>query len=596
MALNDFLAAVAEASKKYGPQYGIDPKELQLALVTTAGLEGGLGDTPGVGDNGQSYGRFQFHTGGGHGSTLLNQGWTIEDFYNDAKVVDHWAPLLAGTLASMKQNGYEGGEAIRQAAFALEKPAAMYPADRFNGVIQQASGLIGGAPVSGSSGGSAFGAEGGEVDTIRKKLQTRVSDALDAYQASGDPQAYAEFQSALSDLAYFEDSAPEGSDPNKAAQDAFDNAIKLGDFEGRQADRLYNRFADKADRARQTAETEISSVEDRNKSLIEQRQAAFGLNNQGPRSDIATYYAPTYEDALAKWNKIYGVGEEPSSTFSSGVGLPGQGGNDGRAETSEPVAPVKVNPLDFPLNAIPAETDGMKHWQGQKIVTTPPDEGAWKLPFGAKMNNGTTEDFPFQAFAEDVKNKVIKPFVGATRDKPKWGGKAGETTKKWWNTLTSPGSYKFGIPSHATGTANHPGGPAFINENGPEMVVPAFGQPYQAQGGPHVANLEQGSAVIPADVPPDEAFMYAKIMQAVRQGGGQSPASSPEAQAMRARDPQLREKVLASLQKAQAGQDVADPPFTPTIIGPQPDLWADWRPLTGIPAQPQQQQPAGRSA
>lgn len=597
MPLSNFLAAVAVASKKYAPQYGLTPSELQLLLLTTAGLEGGLGEEAATGDGGASVGRFQFHTQGGHGSTLLNQGYTLEQIADDEFQVDHWAPIMAQSLATMKQQGYSGGEAMRQAAYAVERPAAIYPAERFNAVASQASGLMGGAPVSSAGGSGGGGMDGDTISQIRKRLQQAAMEALSRYQATGDPDAYVEWQQILDDLGTFEDAVPEESDPNKAAQDAFDNSIKLGDYEGRQADRAYSRWSDKATMARTAAENEIASVEDRNANLIEQRKADFALNGQGPRSDIATYYAPTYEKAVEKWNKLFGVGAEPSSSYSSGLSVPSSSSTGGGAASFDD--PGMSDPGLAPLEG--AQTGNFQHYAGQRVITgepedktnfwTGPNVSVLKVP---RLNNGKYEDYPFQAAGEDYAsiagpagkmliNKFIKPTAGAySSTKTK--------AKKWWQGITSPQTYKFGIPSHAGGTLDHPGGPAFINEQGPETVIPAFGEPYVAQGGPHVANLGKGDAVVPAGIPPEEAFYFAKIRQALAQGGGGAAQSSPEAQAMRSRDPQLQQKVIASLQKGIAAADATNPPMTPTLTGPQPDLWADWRPLTGIPATLQEQQ------
>lgn len=608
MALNDFLAAAARASKKYANQYGLTPGELQLMILTTAALEGGLGEEPGVGDNGKSFGRFQFHTGGGHGTTLLNQGWTIEDFYNDEKVVDHWAPVLAQSLATIKQQGYSGGEAMRQAAFAAERPEKMYPADYFNGAATRAANLMGGAPPSSAGGGGGEvggGMDGNGLESVRKKLQQQAKDAYDRWQATGDEEALAEFQQTLTDLDVLEGMIPEGDDPSSRAQDAFDNAIKLGDYEGRQADRAYNRWASKSEMARTAAENEIASVEDRNKNLIEQRAADFKLNGQGPRSDIATYYAPTYEEAVAKWNKIFGVGSEPGG-YSSGIPLPGAGGaGDGGGGSSEDYGEEEEAPL-APL--MPAQTGNFNHFAGQRVIVEPEEyPDIWeKIPFGQAAYN-VIQGFRGKPVPgkrqldEQVEYGVGKAYrfgVDAAGAAFKGGGDAysggKKKAKKWWQGLTSPQTYKFGIPSHADGTMGHPGGPAFINENGPETVIPAFGEPYVAQGGPHVANLGEGDAVIPSGIPPEEAFYFAKIKQALAQGQGMGRMqNSPEEQAMRARDPQLQQKVLASLQKAIAAADAANPPDTPTMTGPQPDLWADWRQLTGVPAR-QIVQPTGK--
>lgn len=325
VALSDFLDAVSSSSQRYASQYGLTPEELQIALITTAGLEGGLGDTPGVGDGGQSHGRFQFYTGGGHGSTLLNQGWTIEDFYDDRKVVEHWAPLLAQSVANAKAQGYTGAEAIRQGAFALERPAAIYPVERFNSVLSQATGLAGGAPIPPSAGGDAPGTQGGgafdlsqfdipalpfsTADYYGKLARWNALDrALGQYEA--DWEAYAdalsEYESSSGfDLAGNPIAPPEEPvsplTPEEEAEyyslsDALDQWEGIYDQQGQDLDRLltlldhysdtdprlidaenaadrFNREYDIRQQARQMADTQYTEETERQKAAVESTAA-----------------------------------------------------------------------------------------------------------------------------------------------------------------------------------------------------------------------------------------------------------------------------------------------------------------------------------
>jgi hypothetical protein len=103
-----------------------------------------------------------------------------------------------------------------------------------------------------------------------------------------------------------------------------------------------------------------------------------------------------------------------------------------------------------------------------------------------------------------------------------------------------------------------------------------------------VAMLPQGSSVLPANVPPAQAMMIAKIRQLLASDQSGSPGQQLLDQQKRANDPQLQQKVMASLLKAIAAHDVMHPPVTPTLTGQgwKSDPWADWRPLTGVAAAP----------
>lgn len=150
MALAQFLAAVRAAASSYAPDLGLDPQELEIALLTAAGLEGGLGENAAVGDNGASVGRFQFNTNGGHGATLINQGYTREQISDDQFQAMHWAPILGAELARVKKLGGSGAAAVKQAIYNVERPAEMYPDNRFQTSYAQAGGTGSGGILGGA--------------------------------------------------------------------------------------------------------------------------------------------------------------------------------------------------------------------------------------------------------------------------------------------------------------------------------------------------------------------------------------------------------------------------------------------------------------
>jgi len=150
MSLATFRSEAKKAAQTYAAQYGLTPAELEYALVANADLEGGLGEEAGVGDGGASVSRYQFNTAGGHGSTLLNQGYTRDQIASDEFAVNHWAPILAQSIANAKKSGLSGNQAIVQGIFAAERPAQMYPQSRINAAFDNA------AKLTGSSGGTSM--------------------------------------------------------------------------------------------------------------------------------------------------------------------------------------------------------------------------------------------------------------------------------------------------------------------------------------------------------------------------------------------------------------------------------------------------------
>ena len=586
MPLQKFLAAVAKAAQDFAPQYGLDPKELQLAMITAAGLEGGLGEEAAVGDGGASVGRFQFQTVNGHGRSLLDQGYTRDQIADDEFQAQDFAPEIASKLAAVKKAGMSGGEAIRQAIFAAERPAEIYNADRFNGVISGAANLMGGAPPPSSGvGGTAVPGSNSDIDTIRKALQKRVSDALTKYNGSGAQADYTELQKALFDLGTFEDAIPNYQSSKDPAQQAFDNSIKLGDLNLRISDSAYQRWSDKNNLARAAATAQVNDAESKNKTNEAIAASYFQRNGQGPKPLTETYMAPTFDTALANWRDKFGAGsaQMPANYTGASVPTPGSGQETPAATTTDTSTPAAGSwgnqngsdraafvdadlGIDAPYRAM------------SQFVDNPHKQGTSFGDLGSAVKRFTNEGLVSAA------NPVAGAGGAAIGMAGGMGGVA-KKAKKWWNALGGASGYKFGIPGYAKGTGNHPGGPAIVNERGPETaIIPGFGGPVQFQGGAQMQNLPPGTAVIPSDVPPDEAFAYAQIQRALQQPQG-DPQTSPEAQQARANDPQLQQKVMDSLRKAMAANAAVNPPMTPVLTGKwDHDPWQDLRQLTGVPA------------
>lgn len=182
------------------------------------------------------------------------------------------------------------------------------------------------------------------------------------------------------------------------------------------------------------------------------------------------------------------------------------------------------------------------------------------------------------------------PLAGGTMAGYKARGAAksmAKKAKKWWSR------------GFAEGGMNIPGGPGWVGERGPEiMEVPGFGAKFVGQGGPEQVQIPEGANIIPLD----EAFYFHQVQQAARQGPGQDEGRKMREATARASDPQLQEKVRASIQKALAAQAAANPPYTPMLGEDWPagarDPWEAWRPLTGVvpSAAMQAAQPAGKGA
>ena len=582
MGIQDFLLAVATASQKYAGVYGLDPKELQFALLANAGVEGGLGDTTGVGDGGYSFGRYQLNTtpgSDGHGESLLKQGYTLEQITDDAFQANYWAPHLAKNLAAVKAAGYTGGELLRQAVFQAEQPFEMYPAERFNASLAQASGLMGGAPRVSQAGGNAV--DGDIVSQSRAALQKRVSDAIQKYGQTNAEADYMELQKALFDLGTFEDAQPAGGGDNDPAQKAFDNAIKLGDFNSKEADRLYSRWRDKNAMARDAAVGQIESANATNEAQSKLTQTIF---DQGPQSSGKTLLPPRYEDALARWNEKFGAGNEPAPSFNSGLGLPGAPGF--QPEPTPPAEGTPVSPVEAARQSFINTDRALDTTSG---APPPREPSTWDKLGGLRNDSGEATLFGRTGGqwgdaanrAAQITTGVFNPRAGAAAA----SGAAAKKAKKWWNT-GGLAKYTMGVPKYAEGTLNHPGGPALVNENGPETVItPQFG-PQQMPGGAHVANLPPGSAVIPSGVPLDEAYAFSQIRQGLERPDADQ---DPQGQYERANDPDLQAKVLAAMQKAMASNWAANPPKTPVLRGQwDKDPWADLRGLSGVPASEQE--------
>ena len=135
------LREIGRQAPKIAAEAGISANELVFMLVAAARLEGGPGTEPGVGDNGNSHGWYQFNVGEdktAHGHLFLAKGHSHKDFLDEKKVVAYWAPILAETLVSLGGSG-GGGARLFEAIFTAENPAERYKRANWKEAVRQAN-------------------------------------------------------------------------------------------------------------------------------------------------------------------------------------------------------------------------------------------------------------------------------------------------------------------------------------------------------------------------------------------------------------------------------------------------------------------------
>ncbi|GIW17446.1 MAG: hypothetical protein KatS3mg064_0603 [Tepidiforma sp.] len=448
-------------------------------------------------------------------------------------------------------------------------------------------------PRTGGSGGGGGTTEwlsnldNDSVSKIREGLRQRALSAWEAYAETGSDADYKTYITAISDLMDFEEVFGSSSDGTSAAQRAFENALKLQDLESVLAERQFNRWLNKQQLADAAATGEATQRAQHNANLAAMQEAINTSQTPGllPRPTDAGYIETGYQDLLKKWQEKFGVGDEPPASVGTGVTLPG-------TQATAPTEPLVTGGPNARDNAV----SNLK-LAGDFPVKQPEEyPGAWgTVPFGKVIYNilsgAEGKKVPGnRQWDENLQYGIGKVLGWSGKQLMDKGGDAYQGTKKqakkWWNLATNPQKWWNGIPRHAEGTMSHPGGPALVNEKGPEMVVMPDGQLQQLQGGPTVMNLPPGTAVLPAGIDPREAFYFAQVRGAMAQPAkGQAGANDPAAQMARAQDPQLLEKVRESILRAAAGMDAVNPPYTP-VLGPgiEKDYWKDWRGLTGVPA------------
>ncbi len=448
------------------------------------------------------------------------------------------------------------------------------------------------------------------VDALERALQV-------TRQTPDDQNAILNLNYAIKNLSEF-DSA-KGNQAllkDNKAQTAFNNAVSLGDFKLRYAAAGYNRYLDKSKMARDAAAAELSDMQARN-------EAAQAGPSMGERFDLekktgvlAGGYTipPSFEDVHAKWKEKFGVGDEPDMPDDPDIAIPsfssdeepgGYSGGDQYDDTVE--TNVEFRPGN-PWNDRSVQPEKKESRNG---LATP----YGTIGFGSKGPFWDTPLFQFEPLSpgmggETFSNGERYAFQNAWKNRPSvgdMGGTAGDVANairggvgglvggakkqagsvdNWWNAIKKPDKWKFGIPHLAGGTDNHRGGPAMLNDGaGPETIIGPDGKPFTLPGGPQVADLPAGSAVLPAGIDPNEAMSYMQIRQAAQQP---DEAEDPIQRAVRDADPNAEQATKQALYKAMVNFLAMNAPQTPTYTGSGPDPWAHNRVLSGIPADPAQ--------
>lgn len=438
-----------------------------------------------------------------------------------------------------------------------------------------------------SGGGTGRFYEDPRLDQEYEQLRKARQDAYDAYLKAGSPAdgplfyAYADAQDALG--GWMQDNETfrvPYEDPARRAQDAIDSGIRLGDFNLREADSAFNRWLQSTGEARAAATTEYDRRAAHNADNVALQEARNTSQTPGmlPRVTDAGYVEQSFDQIYNRYKQQAGV----SGPFDpeAAVGTSG-------------VTPGAVAPGATPGGSLPAGSAG-SIWDRAKAASMEPAQtGAQSAALYSSANqamrsaDGTMDQGQQQGRSSNWSDQLNKfgtrmPYAGAIpmgqaanlgimggnllRDYgTSAGSKLKKTGKKWWNR------------AFAEGGTNLPGGPALVGER-PEIVeVPGFGA--RVVDSPTELNLPEGANVIPID----ELMALQQIRQAAA-APAQNPTTTPEAQAARANDPQLQQKVMASLRKAMASGMASNPPMTPILPPGVKDYFAPYRQLTGVPA------------
>lgn len=422
---------------------------------------------------------------------------------------------------------------------------------------------------SAAGGSSSMGNE--DFASQYRQLVTNMNDAFQRYSSSRDEEDYFAWQDALVALSDFRDAT--GYDPNgdsdrldTVAQQRFENAMSLEGLDLDRADSAYGRWAGKQAMAESRAQRQIDDVVTKNDELRVNQGARNQSSTPGllPRNLVSGYAAPTFEDAVKRWQDGLGVGAEPP--------MPAGGGARSLLPSfDQPPAPPATGAGREPSGNPSIDNQGagpfslLPAGQQQRDPNAYQPGNPWNRPTAGALELGprTARE---SGGGFDLGDLI--PRFGLSGGNPARGtGRAAKKIGKWWQKK---------IPGLKDGGTNIAAGQYQVGEEGEEILYhPAFGERRVGTNGPEVLDLPEGSSVIPAQ----EAYLMHQIRSAAQADQGRRP----DAEMMeRARDPQVTQKALESLRRAMAANYAANPPATPIPYGGAADLYAEWRPLTGV--------------
>ena len=451
-----------------------------------------------------------------------------------------------------------------------------------------------------------------DLDSAYEQRKQAFLQAQSAWIRAGRPQdgdLFNNYAETMADIADFTDqfghpkSTANDIDP---AQQEFENRIKAGDFAGREADRAFQQWYNKYVLARDMAEGENETAQ----AQSEQRAAAGAARAGMMDATAAPFQSPTEQlirpqkTVMNEYLGKLGISDQPPAP-GGGIALPGAGGMPGAAPVNpnEPTSAIgdptgamagmsggaPTNQAQGPGN--PWDTRGGTNSTISRFWQDNPPEGVQAPQAQADTRQGPTALDRFRSSVTGgFAGQALGPLgmLGGSAVGAGGAKAAGKKVKKWWQR------------AFAEGGKNIPGGPGYVGERGPEiMEVPGFGSKIVGQGGPEEVMIPEGANIMPLD----EAYMFHQIKGAAKQGRAFDRAQQQQSAQARANDPQLREKVMASLQKSLASKMAVNPGPTPVFTDPSSDGWDPWAPMrkiTGIPASAEeyamQQQAAQKGA
>lgn len=439
-----------------------------------------------------------------------------------------------------------------------------------------------------------------EVNSRYLQVRDRYLNAFDEWTAAGQPREGPVFERYMDEWDAFLSFTDTFGNPSAKtsqsdpAQTAFENAVTLGDLELAQADRAYKRWYDQQEQARADAASVVTSAREHNIANAEMQKAraeSFAPGLMPRPTDMGTIYR-SYNDVLNQYLEERGIAEEPPPVRAdTGISLPdlARDAEGGMPGGTTPAARPGATMLgrDYPgpgamlgpnsrvdLGRKPggpgAQLPGRYNRMGgepipREDLSSNQRGGLEQITDWLSMNPTALGPFAPAGYGATLGSKGAGAVKGAA-------SKAKELGRKWWQR------------GFAEGGVNIPGGRGFVGEKGPEiMEVPDFGAKIVGAQGPEEVDIPEGANIIPLD----EAYYFSQIQRAAQERPARRGARDMAAARARAQDPNLQQKVIASLQKALASQAAADPPFTPRLGEDWPagrDPWAVWRPLTGVPA------------